>query len=97
MMYTYAPFTSIRDYRHSLYATGAKARWFNSKRITEPRKRHHRDFRNAVAVCAKKRRYGLLAGVLAVLQTGNWLYRCAICETWHTSRQSKRENRRRHR
>lgn len=66
MMYTYAPFTSIRDYRHSLYATGAKARWFNSKRITEPRKRHHRDFRNAVAVCAKKRRYGLLAGVLAV-------------------------------
>lgn len=96
LSYTYAPYCSIKAYRHSLNHGECKARWFASKGITNPTKRNHRDYRNAAAICAMKRRYSFIGAVIAGLTIGNHTYHCAICEEWHTSRQSKRENREKH-
>ena len=94
-MKRYETVVGVREFRQQL-APGTKRRWFAAKGIAAPEKRHHRDFRNAVAVCHHKIRYNFLAAVWDALRLGNHVYRCVICGHWHTTRQSRSENRRLH-
>jgi len=88
--------TGIREFRRSL-PPGTRKRWFRAKKIRNPEKRHHRDYRGAVAVCHRKIRYSFVSALIDAIRLGNHVYHCVICGYWHTTRQSRAQNRRSHR
>lgn len=78
-------------------SANTRQKWFDKKGITVPVRRHYRDYRNAVAVCHRKIRYSLLFAIVDAVKLGNHVYKCVICDQYHTSRQSSRQNRKIHR
>ena len=87
----------IVEYKRSLDKPTVMARLLKKKGMTGCNKKAaEKLYRGAVTTCSVKIRHSLPMALWQALIIGNFIYHCAVCEHWHTSRQSPLANRRKH-